>query len=361
MIHFSSSLFRNSNIRTNILISAAISFLIGFFSTFVFTFSLALFAYLSETFVIYKHLPYFIPILFLIAFILSFLVLTRHIVKDLIVINHSVQTIAKGDLGYRIPDMHISEFKNLSSNLNTILNHIHNETKKHNQLEDSRIDLIKKASEELYLPLTHLISNVERLTIHSAKDSQQYSTLLQIIYDDALQLKEIMDDLLELSRLTFTEDRFNFADTDLSFFLDEVIFGLIPLAEKKGVKLKKELILFPIHSQIDKSKISAAITHLLKITMSYSNNNGVVRFTMNVLKNNIMIGIEHQTESIVSPAHQKTLYNAVQKSHQIQSQRALALSIARTIIEKHGGSLSLSHINNSVFITLPLDRQGSTQ
>ncbi|MCP1133701.1 HAMP domain-containing histidine kinase [Paenibacillus polysaccharolyticus] len=357
LIHFSSSLFRNNNISTNILISAAISFLIAFFSTFLFTFSLALFAFLSNATVIYKHLPYFIPFLFLIAFILSFLVLTRQIVKDLIVINHSVQTIAKGDLGYRIPDMQISEFKNLSFNLNSMLNHIQNETMKQNQLEDSRIDLIKRASEELYLPLTHLINNVEHLTIHSAEDSQQYSTLLQIIYDDALQLKEIMDDLLELSRLSFTEDHLDFADTDLSLFLDEVILGLIPVAEKKGVRLKKEMILFPIHSQIDKTKMSAAITHLLKITMNYSNNNGFFRFTLNVLKSNIMIGIEYQTESRVGPVNQKIVYNNAQKTHQIQSHKALALSIARTIIEKHGGNLSLSHINNSVLITLPLDRK----
>ncbi|UPK41107.1 sensor histidine kinase [Paenibacillus pabuli] len=360
LIHYSSSLFRNNNIRTNILISLVISFLVAFFSTFFFTFLFASFAYLSNNLFVYAQLPYFIPLLFLVAFILSFLVLTHFIVKDFKVINRSIRTIANGDLGYRIPDMQISEFKNFSSNLNSMLNQIQDGAMKNSHMEDAHMDLIKAACEELYVPVNHLISNVQHLNIHSAEKSQQYTHLLQVIHEDALQLKEIMDDLLELARYTFTKNRLDFISTDLSLFLDDVILGLIPFAEKKGITIKKEMILFPIYLPIDKTKMSVAITHLLKIHTSYLNNNRFIRFTMDVENNNIVIGMENQTESEFDHAHHE-LHDAVQKLHRIKSHRALALSIARTIIEKHGGSLSLSHINNSILITLPLDRKPAPQ
>ncbi len=360
MIHFSSSLFRNNNIRTNILISTVISFLVAFFSTFFFTFLFASIAYLSNNLIVYTQLPYFIPFLFIVAFILSFLVLTHFIVKDLKVINRSIRTIANGDLEYRIPDMQISEFYNFSFNLNSMLNQIQNEAIKHSHMEDARMDLIKAACEELYFPVNQLISNVQHLNIHPAENSQLYTQLLQVIHEDALRLKEIMDDLLELARHSFTENRLDFISTDLSLFLDEVILGLLPFAEKKGITIKKESILFPVYLPIDRTKMTVAITHLLKIHTSYINHNRFIRFTIDVENNNIVVGMENQTESEFDHAHDD-FHDAAQKSHQIQSQRALALSIARTIIEKHGGSLSLSHINNSVFITLPLDKQSSPQ
>ncbi|OBR64022.1 hypothetical protein A7K91_20230 [Paenibacillus oryzae] len=352
MIHFPSSLFRNNTIRTNILISAIISFLAGFFSTFFFTFLLGSFAFLSNIFFIYTQLPYFIPTFFLVAFILSFLVLTHFIVKDLKVINRSIRTIANGDLGYRFPDMQISEFKNFSINLNTMLNQIQNEAIEHSHMEDAHMHLMKAACEELYVPVNQLISNVQHLYIHSAKKSQQYVHLLQVIHEDALQLKEIMDDLFELARHTFTENRLNLIRTDLSLFVDEVILGLIPFTEKKGISIKKETILFPVYLPIDITKMTMAITHLFKIHTSNINNNRVIRFTMDVENNNIVFSMENQTESE---------FDAAQNPLMIKSHRTLALSIARTIIEKHGGSLSLSHINNTVLIRLPLDRQGSPQ
>lgn len=306
--------------------------------------------------------PYFITPLFMGIFIFTFLALTRRIVKDLINLEKGLQIISEGNLQYRVDVKGKDELGRVAYNINLMAERLQHQIEKERELESSKMEMITGISHDLRTPLTSIIGYIELLRTNSFQNQDEYIRFVQNTYNKAIHLKKMLDDLFEYTRLTSIETRLDLKKIDVFQLLNQLLFEFEPIAQENGIHIVKEIGNSPVVILIDSEKIARAIDNLLMNALKYSVKPGTVRILMS--SNHKQINIEIENEGIsLTQEQQNKLFDRYYKvdysrsSEGIQTGAGLGLSIARNIVELHGGTLILNYINN-IFrftLTLPLD------
>ncbi|MBP1173167.1 signal transduction histidine kinase [Paenibacillus sp. PvR133] len=310
-----------------------------------------------------NFIPYIFPPLFMVIFIITFLALTRRIVRDLISLEQGLQIISEGNLSYRVPVMRNDELGRVAFNINLMAERLQQQIEKERELEISKLEMITGISHDLRTPLTSIIGYIELLRTNSFQNKDEYTRFVQNTYNKAIHLKKLLDDLFEYTRLTSVDTRLDLNKIDVFQLLDQLIFEFEPIAQENGIHIIKDLGNSPIITVIDSKKIARAIDNLLMNALKYSVKPGTVRILMKLDNKQISIEIENKGNPLTQEQENK-LFNRFYKvdhsrsSEGIQTGAGLGLSIARNIIELHGGTLTLIHINNIFKFTLTLPFEG---
>jgi len=95
---------------------------------------------------------------------------------------------------------------------------------------------ISDVSHELRTPITNISLYIELL---KAAPQERHERYLEIVRDQSDLLNKLVEDILDLSRLTASKTRpVTFSPTDLNILTEQVIIAYRPLAEASGVSLK---------------------------------------------------------------------------------------------------------------------------
>jgi two-component system phosphate regulon sensor histidine kinase PhoR len=105
------------------------------------------------------------------------------------------------------------------------------------RVETMRADFVAFASHELKTPLASLSGFIDTLRGHAKDDPQAREKFLEIMADQALRMRRLIEDLLSLSRIELREHVRPSDAVDLLGVVSDVTDGLTPLAEQYGVEL----------------------------------------------------------------------------------------------------------------------------
>lgn len=119
-----------------------------------------------------KWFTFVITPIFIINFVLTFLFLTRRMVKDIIHLEQGLQVIAEGNLEYRVAVDRQDELGRVASSINHMTEQLQLQMQKERDLEKSKMDLISGISHDLRTPLTSIIGYIELLRTDSFKTRQ---------------------------------------------------------------------------------------------------------------------------------------------------------------------------------------------
>jgi signal transduction histidine kinase len=198
----------------------------------------------------------------MVNFIITFLALTRRIVRDLISLEQGLQIISEGNLSYRVPVMRNDELGRVAFNINLMAERLQQQIEKERELEISKLEMITGISHDLRTPLTSIIGYIELLRTNSFQNKDEYTRFVQNTYNKAIHLKKLLDDLFEYTRLTSVDTRLDLNKIDVFQLLDQLIFEFEPIAQENGIHIIKDLGNSPIITVIDSKKIARAIdTH----------------------------------------------------------------------------------------------------
>lgn len=308
--------------------------------------------------------PYFITPLFMGIFIFTFLALTRRIVKDLINLENGLQIISEGNLKYRVDVRRKDELGRVAYNINLMAERLQQQIEKERELENSKMEMITGISHDLRTPLTSIIGYIELLRTNSFQNQDEYIRFVQNTYNKATHLKKLLDDLFEYTRLTSIETRLDLQKIDVFQLLNQLLFEFEPIAQENGINIVKEIGDSPVTNLIDSEKIARAIDNLLMNALKYSVKPGTIRVLMKSDNKHIKIEIENKGRSLTKEQENKLFERFYKVDHSrssegIQTGAGLGLSIARNIIELHGGTLTLNHINNIFKFTVTLPYEGT--
>lgn len=348
------SLQINKRIQTNILIRMVLSL----FITIAVNTSLSILLFrlgnITNLEWLFDSLAYLLTPMFLFIFVVTFFILTRRIVKDLIALEQGLQIIAEGDLSYRVNILRQDELGLVALNINRMAEHLEQQILKEREIERSRMELITGISHDLRTPLTSIIGYIELLRTESYKDKEEYTRFIQNAYNKAVHLKKLLDDLFEYTRLTSIDSRIKLERIDLSQLLVQLLFEFEPIAQENNIQLAKDFANVPTLASLDSEKIARAIDNLLMNALKYSFKPGTIRIRMVSDPESCTIEVENKGTPLSKDQEMRLFerfYKAdhSRKSEGIQSGAGLGLSIARNIAELHQGSLTLNH-NHDVFI-----------
>ena len=316
-----------------------------------------------------KHFPYLSIVLygvlsivsFIVLFIVSFSLMTRRIVHYLLNLAEGLDVIAGGDLHHRVPILRKDELGRVAENINAMAEKLERQIVKERQIEKSKMDLITGVSHDLRTPLTNIIGYLELLKNRVYQNEQEQERYVDITYNKAMQLKNLIDDLFEYTRLTTSDAKLEMGQFDIRELLAQIAAEFQPFAKELGVTVETYLMFKSMQIPMDPVKIRRAVDNLLMNALKFSVKPGVIRLSLNARPPFVAIKVENEGTPI-SEEQEELLFERFYKADHsrmadaIQSGSGLGLSISKNIIERHNGTLSLVHSSGhyAFIIELPI-------
>jgi len=266
------------------------------------------------------------------ALALSFL-FSRSVVAPVSAMSHATQRIADGRYDERVQVSGNDELAQLAMRFNQM-------AEKLDQVESMRRRLIGDVSHELRTPLTAIKGSMEGLIdgVLPANDETY-----QQIHAEADRLNRLVDDLQELSRVEACAYQLDFRSMDVFSLVQTVTKRLISKAESKRISLDFELTpgLPPVLA--DEDRAIQILTNFTGNALQYTPEGGKVTISAKRVNNEVQFSVR-DTGIGISSEHLPHLFDRfyrVDKSRSRQSGggSGIGLTIARALIEAHGGRI----------------------
>ncbi|BBI31398.1 sensor histidine kinase [Cohnella abietis] len=318
-----------------------------------------------------KDIPFF-PyqlMIFIAGFFFTFFFLTRKTIRYLLTLGDGLTVISQGNLHYRIPMLREDELGKIAENINAMAEKLESQIEKERQAEKSKMELITGVSHDLRTPLTSIIGYMDLLKDKAYQDEAEYERFVGNAYNKAIQLKMLIDELFEYTRLTSNEVKLKLERIDLRELLSQMIVEFEPLAKENEVSLETGLIPQSLFLVIDPEQIRRAIDNLLMNALKFTVKPGFISIGLTILRDGsrtakARITIENKGIPITK-VQEERLFERFYKADDSRSNptsssgSGLGLSITRSIIELHGGEIYFNHSAGQFYFGMELPLQSN--
>lgn len=265
------------------------------------------------------------------------IILSRGMTKPLINITNTANKIRNGNLKAKANvDTNTVEIVELADTINYLGDTL------------SKQDHIRKRyasdiSHELRTPITTLKTHLEAIMDRVWEPNQEH---LNILMKEVTRLSGLVDDLSD----SFTQDGYSMEINKVMFNLssevENIIISYSPIFENKGFILKHSVDK-DIHVLMDKDKFNQILNNLLTNSLRYINDSGEVYIGLTRLKNSIRLIVKDNGIGI----RKENLSHIFERFYRVDTSRnkatggsGLGLSIVKSLIEAHNGSISVKSI-----------------
>jgi signal transduction histidine kinase len=225
-----------------------------------------------------------------------------------------------------------------------------------NRLKDDFVSII---SHELRTPLNAMLGWTAMLRKGSL-DATTSTRALQSIHDNATRQARLVDELLDFSRLQSGRLTLDDEPFDLRRLLRGVVESLIPSAAARGIDLDLEPIP-TVQLRGDPRRLEQVFFNVLGNALKFSDNGGRVAIRATTDDDRVEVQIT-DTGAGIDPSFLPFVFDRFRQGERASSRRhggvGLGLSIARELVEAHGGRITAESEgpgHGATFvITLPL-------
>lgn len=207
-----------------------------------------------------------------------------------------------------------------------------------NRLKD---DFLATVSHELRTPMTAMLGWVHMLRRGQLNEGQA-ERALEIIERNAQTQAQLVEDLLDVSRIISGKMRFNAKDLSPVSFIETAIESVRPAAEAKGVELLQ--LLDPESGLIsgDAMRLQQVVWNLLSNAVKFTPKGGRVQVGLERVGSQVVI-IVSDTGKGISPEFLPYVFERFRQADQTSKRDhgglGLGLAIVRHLVEMHGGEV----------------------
>jgi signal transduction histidine kinase len=214
------------------------------------------------------------------------------------------------------------------------MNQLYEEAKSANQAKDDFFALI---SHELRTPLTSIAGWAALL--ERAPDPPTITEAARSIATSAAVQAQLIDDLLDVSRIMTGNFSITEAKIDLHLVIDHSLTAVRPLAAAKGLSLRTS-VEQSIFVNGDPSRLGQVVSNLLANAVKFTPAGGLIETRLGRDGSFAVVEVRDTGEGIAS----RFLPHVFERGAQATARRfgglGLGLSIVRHIVELHGGSVA---------------------
>jgi PAS domain S-box-containing protein len=208
-----------------------------------------------------------------------------------------------------------------------------------NRLKD---EFLATVSHELRTPLTAILGWAYLLRSGQIDDDST-ATALETIERNARSQAQIIDDLLDVSRIITGKLRLDVREIDPTSFIESAIEAVRPAAEAKGVRLQKVMDTGVISISGDPARLQQVVWNLLSNAIKFTPKGGRVQLRLERVNSHIEIVVTDTGSGIRSdflPHVFERFRQADQATTRQHGGLGLGLAIVRHLIELHGGTVN---------------------
>jgi len=227
------------------------------------------------------------------------------------------------------------------------------------ELENLKQEFVANVSHELRTPITIIKGYAETILDGAIDDKDNLKEFISIIYKDSNRLANLIDDLLDLSKIESGKVLLQFKESDLKELIDDCIGVLKNIINKKNHTLNIVINTDIKTIFVDDKKILQVLFNLLDNAIKYTQDNGTIELKVKDKNNYIQFDITDNGIGIP----EDDLNRIFERFYRVDKARSremggtgLGLSIVKHIVLAHCGEVWVkSNINQgSVFsFTIP--------
>jgi two-component system phosphate regulon sensor histidine kinase PhoR len=227
------------------------------------------------------------------------------------------------------------------------------------EVDTVKTDFMSTVSHELRTPLTSIAGYVELLLDAEAGElTSPQARMLEVIGRNTRRLRELIEDMLMLSKIESGAFRTAKRSCDLVSLVDNALAAIAPAAAKASIGLHTE-IRGPLSLAADPDQVDRVLMNLLANAVKFSSPEGTVTVTGRREGDEVVLAVA-DTGMGIPQAEQQALFarffRASNAIHLAIPGTGLGLAIARTIVDNHGGTITIQsaeRVGTTVTVRLP--------
>ncbi len=258
--------------------------------------------------------------------------LARQLASPIRQLTAAARRITQGDSSQQVPISSRDEVGELADAFNQMARQL-------NLSETQRRQLLADIAHELRNPLSAMRGNLEGLLDGVLPLGPEQ---VAIVYNQALLLSRLVDDLRLLSLAQIGELSLERSPTDMSVLVSRVVDDFRPLAQERGVVLQMEVANGLPAVSIDSQRISQVLANLLSNALRYTPAQGQITVAVQRRERGVEVSVSDTGPGISEedlPHVFDRFYRADRSRSRAQGGSGLGLAIARELVKAHGGSI----------------------
>ena len=233
--------------------------------------------------------------------------------------------------------------------------------------KDRRDALLAQRTQEVYsrLPRVEEIDRELRVTVgklmiaafENETDPQMANRGMSVIISEASRLNEMVEELLDFSRMSSGRMKLNIERIDVLAELDEVVFAFKERAAKNGLEIIYNVPQIPAPATADASRMRQVFINVLDNAVKYTEHGGKIAVQAEIPNPATLVVTFSDTGIGIS---EDDLPHIKEKFYKVDSTirgSGIGLAVVDEIIKLHGGEFEIASIygeGTTVKITLPL-------
>jgi signal transduction histidine kinase len=211
----------------------------------------------------------------------------------------------------------------------------------------AKTDFLANMSHELRTPLTAILGFSESIKneLFGPISPVKYGDYVDQIHASGGHLLAIVNDVLDMSRVAAGETKLDEIDVDLRAAADECLLMLQLRVDKKRLQVRVEFDPALPHVQADRRMVKQMLLNLLSNAVTYTPDGGSVTVTASVTSDRQVAVTVRDTGIGIARADLERIMEPFQIVENPQSRSyqgiGLGLPLARSLIQLHGGDLTL--------------------
>ena len=275
---------------------------------------------------------------------------SRRILKPVRALTEAARQLGQGDLAHRVQVKDRGELGEMAHTFNSMADSLERD-------EVLRRNMVADVAHELRTPVSNIRGQLEAVGDGLIQpDVKTFSS----IYEEALLLSRLIDDLQELSLAEAGKLSLYRQATDVAQLIQKTVAAVRAVAATKGIILTIDLSGDLPLGDIDSQRIGQVVRNLLDNALGHTPAGGAITVAARQLDKFVEVSVTDTGQGI--PA--VDLPNVFERFYRVDKSRAratggsgLGLTIARRLVEAHGGKIGVKSEagkGSLFFFTIPV-------
>ncbi|HZE29192.1 MAG TPA: HAMP domain-containing sensor histidine kinase [Gaiellaceae bacterium] len=227
------------------------------------------------------------------------------------------------------------------------------------ELDALKDEFVSLVSHELRTPLTSIRGYLELLQ-EDGELTEEQQRYVGVVDRNSARLLDLVSDLLFLAQVDAGKLAFELRPVELDLVVDECVEASQPAAAAKGIELASRTERLPAPLQGDPARLAQVLDNLVSNALKFTPAGGRVEVRLSAVRGVAVIEVE-DTGLGLPEDEQEQLFERFFRSSRASENAipgtGLGLTIAKTIVERHGGRIQLESavdVGTTVRVELPL-------
>ncbi|MDB6353580.1 ATP-binding protein [Trichococcus sp. K1Tr] len=248
--------------------------------------------------------------------------------------------IAAGHFDHRIDTNNAGSYVDVVDSINTLVESTVQAMAEERKIEQSKDELITNVSHDIRTPLTSIIGYlglIEDKQFTSEEDALRY---IHIAYTKALQMKVLVDDLFEYTKVRQPTTPLLLKTINIGNFLEQIVADYELESRKRHMETEVIMKTDPLMIEMDVDKMARVFNNLISNALKYAHGGTWVHIEAEKIGSEVIVAVKNNGERIP----EESLQELFGRFYRVENSRSketggtgLGLAIAQSIVTLHGG------------------------